>query len=325
MPETWFASSPCADGLARGVGVPAAWARQGGAALILALLTVSLATILAAAVLEDFGFAYEVHAGRYEQTQSRQLALGAIDWSRNVLAEDQRTSSSDHLDEAWAIEIPPTPISEDATDGTIGGRIVDLSGRFNLNALLPSNRLRSTARLRAERLFALVLEDPVQAAMLVAQLQHYLDRGATDADRDARLARHRGRPLANAEELRRIPGFSADIIGRLMPHVTAVPENHPINANTATAEVLAAMVDGLELNAARVLVAERERLWYRNLGDFAARLGTELAAPGDGSIDVRSRYFLVSVQASHGHSITRLEALLDREQTWPTILWYRNR
>lgn len=325
MPETWSASSPCAKARARGAGTPVASARQHGAALILAMLTVSLATLLAAAVLEDFGFAYEVHAGRYEQSQSRQLALGAIDWSRNVLAEDQRTSSSNHLDEAWAIEIPPTPISEDAADGTIGGRIVDLSGRFNLNALLPSNRQRSIARLRAERLFTLVLDDPVQAAMLVSQLQQHLDRGAADADRDARSASQRGRPLANPEALRRIPGFSADIIERLMPHVTAVPEYHPINANTATAEVLAATVDGLELPAARVLVAERERLWYRNLGDFVARLGTEVTAPGDGAIDVRSRYFLVSVQASHGHAITRLEALLDREQTWPTILWYRNR
>lgn len=298
---------------------------QRGAALILALLTVSLATILAAAVLEDFGFGYEVHAGRFEQAQSRQLALGAIDWSRNVLAEDQRTSSSDHLDEAWAIEIPPTPISEDPEAGTIGGRIVDLSGRFNLNALQASNRLRSNSRMRAERLFTLVLDNPAQAATLVAQLVHYLNRGKVEDGPDGDMANRRPRLLSHPEELHRIPGFSADIITRLTPHVTAVPENHPVNANTATAEVLAAMVDGLGLNAARILVAERERVWYRNVGDFVARLGDGLTAPNDGSINVRSRYFLVSVQTSHGRSITRLEALLDREQTWPTILWYRNR
>lgn len=325
MPETSSASSLCTSGRERRASRFDGSHRERGAALILALLTVSLATILAVAVLEDFGFGYEVQAGRIEQAQSHQLALGAIDWSRNILAEDQRTSSSDHLGEAWAIEIPPTPISEEADQGTIGGRIIELSGRFNLNALHASNRLRNNARIRAERLFALVLDEPERAPALIAQLQQYLNREVVEGGPEAGRSNSRGRLLSHPEELRRIPGFSADIIEQLAPHVTAVPENHPINANTATAEVLAAMVDGLGLNAARILVAERERVWYRNLGDFVARLGPEATPPSDGSINVRSRYFVVSVQTSHGRSITRLEALLNREQTWPRILWYRNR
>ena len=86
--------------------------RQHGAAVILALLTVALVAGLAAASVGDLGVAMDQVTGRHDQAQARQLARGAVDWARNVLAEDARGSTVDHLGEAWAVQVPPTPVEE---------------------------------------------------------------------------------------------------------------------------------------------------------------------------------------------------------------------
>jgi general secretion pathway protein K len=70
--------------------------------------------------------------GRHDQAQARQLARGAVDWARNVLAEDASRSNVDHLGEAWAVKVPPTPVEE----GEVSGELQDLSGRINLNKLV---------------------------------------------------------------------------------------------------------------------------------------------------------------------------------------------
>ena len=44
-------------------------------------------------------------------------------------------------------------------------------------------------------------------------------------------------------------------------------------------------------------------------------------APGR-VLDVRSRYFLVTVTAAYGDAVLNLQAMLDRESNWPSILWY---
>lgn len=292
--------------------------RQRGAAIILALLSVALAASLAAAALADFGHAYDVHAGRSEQAQSRQFALAALDWARNTLAQDQRRSASDHLGEAWAIRIPPTPIEEEQAAGVVGGHITDLSGRFNLNALHPSNRNRANARKQCERLFALVLDDPGLAASLVLALEARL------APASASGTTATATPLLQSlDTLRGLPGFSPAILEALAPHIAALPAIHPINANTATAEVLAAVIDGLDLDRARILVVERQQIWFRNIDDLRARLGPEIPLHSQDLLGVRSRYFRVDIHASYGEAVTRLYALLDREQAWPTLLWYR--
>ena len=76
--------------------------------MILALLTVAFVAGLAAAAVGDLGVAMDQVTGRHDQAQARQLARGAVDWACNVLAEDARGSTVDHLGEAWAVQVPPT-------------------------------------------------------------------------------------------------------------------------------------------------------------------------------------------------------------------------
>ena len=306
-------------------------AAQRGAAVVLALLTVSFAAMLAAAALADFGHGLDMLGGRHDQAQALQLARAAVDWSRNILADDARRTPTDHLGEIWTTEIPVTAIGSDVTDGSVGGAIRDLSGRFNLNELAPRGRVDTQSVTRFARLLGLVGMSGASANAAAQALAAHLQGGA---GRDARTATASeapggaetnaggGRALVETRELVLLGLVPAATFNTLEPHVVAAPAGAAININTASAEVLAAVLDGLSLDAARNLVAARERAWFRNLGDLQGRLPEGAGLPAGRVLDVRSRYFLVTVTAAYGDAVLNLQAMLDRESNWPSILWY---
>lgn len=295
-------------------------ARQRGAAVVLALVTLAIAAMLAAALLQDVGFALDSVQGRHEQAQARLLARGAVDWARNVLADDAQRSAADHPGEAWTVQVPPTPISDEGGErqGEVGGHIIDLSGRFNLNNLAPGGRADLVATEAFARLLAAHGLSAERARQLAQQLQRRL-LGGPDADGDNRP----GRPLAHEDALAHLPGFDAELLGRLRPLIAALPAPSAINVNTAPPEVLTAIVPGLDAAAAQALALGREQAWFRDLADFQARLPDAARAPEASRIAVGSRHFLVKGRARYGHAIADLEVLLDRRQTWPDILWQR--
>lgn len=314
-------------------------AAQRGAAVVLALLTVSFAAMLAAAALADFGHGLDMLGGRHDQAQAWQLGRAAVDWSRNILADDGRRTPTDHLGEIWTTEIPVTAIGNDTADGSVGGSIRDLSGRFNLNDLAPRGRVDTQAITRFARLLGLVGMSGASANAAAQALAAHLQGGAAaaEAGRGARTAAASGgggggggaeadagggRALVEARELVVLGLVPPATFAALEPHVVAAPAGAPININTASAEVLAAVLEGLSLDAARNLVAARERAWFRNLGDLQGRLPEGAGLPAGRALDVRSRYFLVTVTAAYGDAVLNLQAMLDRESNWPAILWY---
>ncbi|MCK0508842.1 type II secretion system minor pseudopilin GspK [Aromatoleum anaerobium] len=292
--------------------------------MILALLSVALAAGLAAAVLGDFGRSLDSVAGRQDQAQARLLARGAVDWARNVLADDFKRTNVDHAKEMWAVRVPPTPVGE----GEVGGEIQDRSGLFNLNNLVPDGKADPLALAQFGRLLATLGVAPADAGRLAQAVVDWIGRSATGEEKNGiassglRDAPGANGSLLDAAELRLAAGFDEALVQRLAPFVTALPAPSRINVNTAPAEVLAAVVPELELNDARILVAERERAWFRDLADFSARLPSG-AQPAATALDVRSRHFAVIGRAGFGSAVVRMEVLLDRRETWPTILWQR--
>ncbi len=289
---------------------------QRGAAVVLALLTVSFAAILAAGALADFGHGLAMLGGRHDQAQAWQLGRAAVDWSRNILADDARRSANDHLGEIWATEIPVTAIGSDATEGRVGGVIRDFSGRFNLNDLAPYGRPDTQAIARFARLLGLIGMNNARANAAVQGLARHLQTGNPNPNTQS------GNALVETRELVLLGLIPAADFAALEPHIVAAPPGAAININTASAEVLAAVLDGLSLDAARNLVAARERAWFRNLGDLQNRLPKGASLPAGAILDVRSRYFLVTVTATYGETVLNLQAMLDRKSNWPAILWY---
>jgi general secretion pathway protein K len=306
---------------------------QRGAAVILAMLTLALMAEIAALVVADYGATMELLVGRQDQGQSRWLARAAVDWARNVLSEDKRTSKDlDHPGEIWATRIAPTPVE----DGEVAGEIVDYSGFFNLNSLVDNGGIVPPQLEAYKRLLAQVGFTPNDAVSLAAALADWLDAdneaqpGGAEATWYAEHGRHY-RPanalLLDVDELRLVRGYTDDVVGRLRAVAVALPDSKtPLNVNSAGPEVLCAVIANLTPDQARALVAHRGVTPFTKIageGGFMKQLPSTAIAPASDRLAVTSRYFLVGGRAKYGQAVTRMQVLLDRETRWSTIVWQK--
>ncbi len=312
-----------------------------GVAVIMAMLTVALVAMLATAIVTAYGFALDSVSGRHDLDQARWLARGAVDWARNVLAEDKRNGNVDHFGEAWATKIPPTPVEE----GEISGEIEDLSGRFNLNLLVGGNGAPNDfGRLAFIELLQVLGETANRAQLLAANLGRWTDAAAEAGEAyQPPLAKGAAQPpnapLITVDELALVPGFDGELVERLRPFATAVAPDSKLNLNTASAEVLAAELSaearGTNKNApavtvdqARQIVAQRNTAYFTNIGDIKKVAGFSEAAAPDTHFSVGSSFFLATGRAKFGSATTNMQVLLDRGDPskppyWPVIVWQR--
>ena len=219
---------------------------QRGAALISAMLVVTLVATLASVALWQQWRHVEVESAERHRVQSSWLLNGALDWSRLILREDAIAGNSansgsangnaDHLAEPWALPLKEAKLSTFLAQ--------DLP-RAELDRLAPAWR----AAAQSAR-----LSNPAmgQASQGVANGVYLLPQQIT--------------------QLQWL-GLSPDTVQRLMPFVTILPEATPINLNTASAEVIYATVPGLELTAAQQFVQQRTRAHFSNLSDASKALG----------------------------------------------------
>lgn len=302
--------------------------RSRGAALIAALMTVALATLLATQLITTQGEAIQNLTGRRDLAQARWMARAAADWARAILTEDARTSQIDHLGESWTIKVPPIPIksgkSQDIAEGELAGEIVELDGRFNLNRLVPSGTADQTQVDVFVRLLVSLGSSVGDADRLARAVADWVDSDTLTMD-GASEAAHYGvafdnQPLLGVGSLLGVPGFTPALVTRLQPFVSALPQRVPLNLNTASAEVLAAELPGLGLATAQRVVADRGRAPFRDVADFNARFVGAGAGAGCG---VASRFFLITTRSSYGESVVQLRTLLYRSTAgkWPDILW----
>jgi len=299
--------------------------RQRGVAIVLAMGVVALAAMAATGML----LAQSTWARHSELTaehaQAQGLVRAGLDWARVVLADDRRRSNVDHLAEPWALRPAPVPVD----NGQIAGYIQDQQGAFNVNNLAIDGMINRAELVRFRRLLA-ILELPPGLADALAD---WIDRdgalqsadGAEDAYylalRPPYLAANQ--PLTDVSELALVRGFDNAVRMKLKPYITALPQTTLVNVNTAPAEVLAATIDGMTLDAARALVKDRERAYFNSVADFANRLQGKYAVPTTG-IALASRYFMVTLQAKIGQAQASGVALVVREAAgWPAIVWQK--
>ncbi|MEO6383765.1 MAG: type II secretion system minor pseudopilin GspK, partial [Thermomonas sp.] len=234
-------------------------ARQRGVAIVLALAVVALAALAATAMLvSQSTWARQVElTARHAQAQH--MLQAGLDWSRAVLSDDRRASGVDHLGEPWALRLPAMPVE----DGSLVGHIEDQQGRFNLNNLLEDGNVNLAQIERFRRLLGILGLPPALADSLAdwidADNEPQPRGGAEDAHYLALMPPHlaANRPLIDIAELALVAGFDDTVRARLHPFVTALPRFTAVNVNTATPEIIAASVDGLTLDDARGIVAQR--------------------------------------------------------------------
>ena len=292
--------------------------QQKGGAVVTAILVVALAAATATWLLQRMDYWIESVALMREKDQATVLAHAVLDYCRVVLGVDARRTAIDTLDEEWARILPPLRQG----DKEVSGRISDLQGRFNLNNLVLAGGVVDKSALAAYRrlLSALALPDELADALL----RHLAARPEAGAGASGGQPPRR---LLLWGDLAGVPGYAGKAMGQLAAHVVVLPGIQAINVNTAGAEVLFAVLPGLDLDTARSLTRQRVGLPFLDVAEFRRRLGdkAQLAALVD--LTTVSQYFLARVQVSGARSRSELQSLLQRQPhlPQPRILWISNR
>ncbi|MFO1336241.1 MAG: type II secretion system minor pseudopilin GspK [Piscinibacter sp.] len=271
--------------------------RQRGAALLTALIIVTLVVTLAASMVWQQWRAVQVETAERARMQSSWILQGALDWARLILREDARSGRPTALTEPWATPLAEARLStflaadknnnaeDDGPEAFLSGSISDAQARFNLANLVDASGKLSQPDLEAlERLCQTVGLSTDVATRIAAGLRDAQAAG-TGSNGNAPL---RPRTLAQLAWL----GLDAATITALEPYATLLPTRTPVNANTAAREVLAAVIKGLDLATAERLVQLRQRDPFKTLP------AVETQIPGLGplngqQVSVVSSYFEV--------------------------------
>jgi general secretion pathway protein K len=284
---------------------------------------VALVALIGARVLMIQGMSVNQSLARDDYDTARETASAGLHWARAILYDDGRRSSIDHLGEAWAQSMPPTVVG----DTTVSGFIEDAQGRFNLNSLVGNGKTDPIALAVFSRMLANLGLAPglaESAADWMDADDELISQNSAETDYYMSLRppyRPSSLPFGSIEELLRVRGFSPSIIERLRRFVIVLPTPVPVNVNTASPELLSAIVPGLSLDSARSIALERQRSPFKSTVEFLDRM------PGARSeklpsLDVQSKFFLVSGSASQANTHYQVAALLQRQEArWPRIVW----
>jgi general secretion pathway protein K len=295
--------------------------KQRGVAVVLAMGVVALAAIAATAIMTTQSTWTHRHVLATNHIQAQAFVQGGVDWIRTVLGEDLRTSAVDHLAEPWALKLAPIAVE----NGTVSVSLEDQQSLFNINNMLRDGKINPVELANFYRLLDILGLPEELASALIDWIDSDAMPQPDGAEDDYYMTLvppylAANRPLVHVSELALIRGFDEDVRARLRPFVTALPRSTALNVNTAPAEVLAAVI-GIDMGAARELVAKRDPVYFRNLADFARSLPDGLTASG-ANLAVNSSFFLTTLSATIGQSESRGTALLDRGTgRLPAIVW----
>jgi general secretion pathway protein K len=127
--------------------------------------------------------------------------------------------------------------------------------------------------------------------------------------------------LTQRDDLLAVPGFTPQILEKLKDFVEVLPTVTPVNVNTASAEVLSAIVATLPLSDANGLVAQRT--FYNSITDFTSKLPGQAPVVGGNTLDVKTSYFLVNGKVRLSRAALDVQSLIQRNGTNTAIIWTR--
>jgi len=312
-----------------------------GAALLAAMLTVSLVAMLAAGAVWQQWRTVEVESTERQHAQAQWLLLGALDWARVILREDARSGNADaptdHLAEPWAIPLQEARLStflaansnssigsksgmnsngsfsntnsDDALTQQVylSGQISDLQARMNVSNLLQGSQIDLKSLQAFERLF--------EALSLPTAQLNTLAQGLVAAQQQKD-----GAPLMpqRVSHLTWV-GLTPQTLDTLGPYISVLPNRTPVNLNTAPTVVLYASVAGLSLSDANRLADQRAQNPWSGLDAFQKAAGKPVNV--DGTHSVNSRFFEVVGRLRMPATSLVERSVVQRDQVDVKVLW----
>lgn len=301
--------------------------RQIGAALLTAMLTVTLVATFASAALWQQFRSFQVESAERSRLQSLLILTGALDWARLILRED--TSAADHLAEPWAVPLEEARLSsflavdgltgDSSQDAFLSGLITDQQGRLNVANLAEGEILSKVGVASFQRLFDRLDLPPETLAMLA---ENYLE-ASKKANGTATNTLPNQADFVLPQRVDQLVwlGLDAAALRVLSPHLTLLPTRTPVNLNTASALVLMASTPGLDMAGAEKLMAARARKHFSTLADAAQALGNPAVIFTDGAHGVSSRFFEVEGQLRLEDLTVFERSLVQRDGRLIRTLW----
>lgn len=288
---------------------PAA-AKQRGMAIISALLIAAVVAVIAGAMLTRQTVFTRSLEAEQSRIQGEWLLQGGLEYSRQMLWDARQKDVLTRLDQPWAR----------AQGGVFVGRIDDEQGKFNLRNLVNRQQPDAEQLQSFERLCRLIGVDPAVSRRISRRvIASYDQRAGND-----RLPAHYP-ILRSLDDLSGIEGLDPVLLRRMQTYLSVLPRTTWVNGNTASAEVLSAVVPQLSLSQAQALVAERDSgHWFINRGDFVNRLRMPQLAVDTVQVGITSEWFRVHGQARREQRRVTIDALLHRpEDRQPQVIWSR--
>ena len=278
-------------------------AKQRGMAIISALLIAAVVAVLAGAMLtRQTVFTRGLEAEQL-RIQGQWLLQGGLERSRQMLWDARQKDVLTRLDQPWAR----------AQRGDFEGRIEDEQGKFNLRNLVNRQQVDAEQLQSFERLCRLIGVDPTVSRRIS-------QRVIASYEPPAKYPM-----LRSLDDLSGIEGLDPIVLQRMHAFISVLPGPTWVNGNTASAEVLSAVVPQLSLSQAHGLVAERDNgHWFINRGDFVNRLHLPQVELESVQVGITSEWFRLQGQARRERRRVTIDALLHRpEDREPKVIWSR--
>jgi len=294
---------------------------QRGAALLTAMIIVTLIATLAASMVWQQWRAVQIEVAERARMQSSWILSGALDWAKLILKEDAKSGGPDHLGEPWAVPLAEARLStflasdkdnntDSGPEAFLSGSITDVQSRYNLRNLVDNTGKVSTVEVNA-----------------LKQLLRAINVGEGLADRIATGLRDAIAPLAsgNSGNGPLLPrdvsqlswlGIDDDSIRLMKPYVTILPIPTPVNANTASAEVLLAAIPGLDRGTAQRIVQTRQNNPFKSPQEVLALVPKTVADTTTATqVNVASSFFEVRGRLRLADRVLEESSLVERQGT----------
>ena len=232
---------------------------QRGVALVSMLLLVALATVLAAAIVQEQQLVIRAATTHLDRGQARQYALGGEELARQILHKDYLDApEKDYLGEDWAAK----NLSYDFELGGVNLEIVDLQASFNINALSKGNPRRSSSRAFFSNLTGALFLDPGSVELFedwIDEDSELRPNGKEDFEYLSLEPPYRASNSLLSDVSEAALFLDAESFRVLRPYLVSIPSpSSLLNVNTMRAPIIQMLNNELTLEAAESIVLFRD-------------------------------------------------------------------
>lgn len=297
---------------------------QQGVVIIVALFIVALVAAMSYVMMSRLERDTRRTTLILRDTQAELYAQGSIAWAMDRLRNDWLEKKENQL-----VDVTPIKSPENETNGyRIQSTIYDMQGRFNINDVSTEAGQQMFKRLLKATSPKLTDDqiDSIKQATLdwitPGSGQGAYNRYYAELPEPYRAAH---RPMLSPSEWRLVRGVDAALFNAVQPYLTALPDQTPINVQSASPYILMILSDHMDLSAAKGVELLRATTPFTSNEVFLNLDVVKNHQIKPDKITVTSHYFLVETEVRVDQQSVMLYTLLKRleqgKEASIIILW----